>query len=151
MGALPPTDPRSPPEGWASVAFAMACWAVADPLKRSREKQAGGAARLVAAHDAFWPSVADMEDANPTLILQRGENVAKPPMLVIQGTNDDNLTPDMTSGFASAYAAAGGKVSFESFPGQPHAFIPGNPTSPDSVRALGLIKGFVHTVVSIRG
>ena len=144
LSALRPNDPRYTTEGDASVAFAIACWPVADPLKRYRVKQESGAARLVAAHDAFWPSVADMEDANPTLILARGETVAKPPILVIQGTVDDNLTPDMTSGFASAYAAAGGKVSFESFPGQPHAFIPGNPTSPDSVRALELIKGFVH-------
>lgn len=85
-----------------------------------------------------------MEDANPTLILQRGEPAAMPPMLVLQGTKDDNLTPDMTSGFASAYAAAGGKVTFESFPGAPHAFIPNNPVSPDSQRALTLIKDFVH-------
>ncbi len=144
LAALRPNDPRYTPEGDASVAFAIACWPVADPLKRYRVKQAAGAARLVAAHDAFWPGVADMEDANPTLILQRGETVAMPPVLAIQGTKDDNLTPDMTSGFASAYAAAGGKISFESFPGQPHAFIPGNPASADSLRALAAIKAFIR-------
>ena len=144
LAALRPNDPRYTPAGDASLAFAIACWPVADPLKRYRVMQESGNARIVAAHDAFWPSVDDMTDANPTQILLRGDDVAKPPMMVIQGTNDNNLTPDMTSGFASAYAAAGGKVTFESFPGQPHAFIPGNPTSADSVRALELIKGFVH-------
>jgi len=144
LAALRPNDPRYTPEGDASLAFAIACWPVADPLKRYRVKKAAGVTRFVVNHDAFWPSEAEMEDANPTLILQRGEDVPMPPVLAIQGTNDDNLTPDMTSGFASAYAAAGGKVVFESFPGQPHAFIPGNPTSPASVLALGLIKGFVH-------
>ena len=144
LAALRPNDPRYTTEGDASVAFAIACWPVADPLKRYRVKKEAGIMRFVASHDAFWPSAVEMEDASPTLILQRGESVAMPPMLVLQGTKDDNLTPDMTSGFASAYAAAGGKVSFESFPGQPHAFIPGNPTSADSVRALELIKGFVH-------
>ena len=144
LAALRPNFPLYTPEGDATLAFAIGCWPVADPLKRYRAKQETGNARIVAAHDAFWPSVSEMEDANPTLILARGEAAAMPPVLVMQGTKDDNLTPDMTSGFASAYAAAGGKVTFESFPGQPHAFVPGNPKSPDSLRALALIKGFVH-------
>jgi acetyl esterase len=144
LAALRPNHPAYTPEGDASLAFAIGCWPVADPLKRYRVKRDAGIMRFVAAHDAFWPSEKEMEDANPTLIAQRGEAQAMPPVLVIQGTNDDNLTPDMTSGFASAYAAAGGKVTFESFPGQPHAFIPGNPKSAASVRALELIKGFVH-------
>lgn len=144
LAALRPNDARYTPEGDASVAFAIACWPVADPLKRYRVKKEAGITRFVTSHDAFWPSEAEMEDANPTLILQRGEPAAMPPMLVLQGTKDDNLTPDMTSGFASAYAAAGGKVTFESFPGAPHAFIPNNPVSPDSQRALTLIKDFVH-------
>ena len=133
-----------PPPSTRSKGIRVACWPVADPLKRYRVKQEAGITRFVASHNAFFPSVEDMEDANPTLILARGEKTATPSALVIQGTNDDNLTPDMTGGFALAYAAAGGKVTFESFPGQPHAFIPGNPTSVDSVRALELIKGFVH-------
>ena len=148
LSALRPRDPRYttlPLAGVdASLAFAIACWPVANPLQRYRTVQANGNTRLAAAHDAFWPSVDDMTDANPTLILQRGEDTAKPPILVIQGTNDNNLTPDMTAGFATAYAAAGGKVTFESFPGQPHAFVPNNPTSADSLRALALMKDFVH-------
>ena len=150
LSALRPKDarytvlPLLSSDADASLTFAIACWPVADPLKRYRTMQANGNERLVAAHDAFWPSAEDMTDANPTLILQRGEAVAKPPMLIIQGTSDNNLTPDMAGGFATAYASAGGKVTYESFPGQPHAFIPGNPTSPEAVHALGLIKGFIH-------
>ena len=67
-----------------------------------------------------------------------------PPMLVMQGTKDNNLTDDMTAGFAAAYAIRGGKVAFESFPGQPHAFIPNAPAAPDSLHALDLIKRFIH-------
>lgn len=150
LSALRPTDARYtmlplPGSGAdASLAFAVACWPVADPLKRYRAVQERGNARLVAAHDAFWPSVDDMTDGNPQLILARGETMAKPPMLIIQGTNDNNLIDDMAGCFAMAYAASGGKVMFESFPGQPHAFIPGAPAAPDSLRALELIKGFIH-------
>ncbi len=152
LSALRPTDPRYtvlPLAGSdvdASLAFAIACWPVADPLKRYNTVKAVGNTRLAAAHDAFWPSVAEMTDANPTLILIRGEAGVLPPALVIQGTQDNNLTPDMTGAFAMAYAAAGGKVTFESFPGQPHAFIPSSPAAPDSVRALEIIKGFIHRV-----
>ncbi len=85
-----------------------------------------------------------MEEGNPTLILTRGESVAKPPMLIMQGTADNNLTLDMADNFAAAYTRAGGTITKEIFPGQPHAFIPGAPTAPDSLRALEMIKAFVH-------
>ena len=150
LSALRPADPRysklplADTDADASLRFAVACWPVADPLKRYRVMQESGNERLVAAHDAFWPSVADMEEGNPTLILTRGENVAKPPMLIMQGTSDNNLTPDMADNFAAAYAQAGGSIEKVVFPGQPHAFIPNAPTAPDSLRALELIKAFVH-------
>jgi acetyl esterase len=64
----------------------------------------------------------------------------------MQGTADNNLTEDMADRFAAAYKAVGGTITKEIFPGQPHAFIPGNPTAPDSVRALGMIKAFIHRI-----
>jgi len=148
LSALRPHDPRYTvlplPGADATLAFAIACWPVADPLTRYRVMRERGNERLVAAHDQFWPSEADMEDANPTLILTRGEPVAKPPVLIMQGTADTNLTLDMADRFADAYAAAGGSVTKEIFPDQPHAFIPNAPESPESLRALALIKRFVH-------
>ena len=57
-----------------------------------------------------------MEDGNPTLILTRGETVAKPPVLIMQGTADNNLTLDMADLFAAAYARAGGVIEKEIFP-----------------------------------
>ena len=77
-------------------------------------------------------------------MLIRGEVTAKPPMLIMQGTADNNITLDMASTFAGAYMAAGGEIVTEIFPGQPHAFIPNAPTAPDSLRALEMIKSFVH-------
>lgn len=150
LSALRPTDPRYAKldlpgsTADASLRFAIACWPVADPLTRYRVMQENGNARLVAAHDAFWPSAADMEEGNPTRLLQRGESVARPPVLIMQGTADNNLTLDMADSFASAYEKAGGSIDKHIFPGQPHAFIPNAPTSPDSLRALELIKSFVH-------
>jgi acetyl esterase/lipase len=128
----------------ASLRFAIACWPVADPLQRYRFMQQNGNARLVAAHDAFFAAEADMEDGNPTQILARGETVATPPVLIMQGTADNNLTADMADTFAALYAKAGGAIEKHIFPGQPHAFIPNAPAAPDSLRALELIKAFVR-------
>jgi acetyl esterase/lipase len=50
----------------------------------------------------------------------------------------------MARDFAAAYTQAGGTVTLEIFPEQPHAFIPSAPTSPSSTRALEMIKAFVH-------
>jgi acetyl esterase len=148
LNALRPRDPRYAahplPDADASLAFAIACWPVADPLARYRAVGERGNERLVAAHHQFWPSDAAMAEGSPQLILERGEPVDDPPALIMQGTADDNLTPDMAANFAAAYRKAGGSIAFHTFPGQPHAFIARDPASPDAQRALGLITDFVH-------
>ena len=85
-----------------------------------------------------------MAEGNPQLILERGEPVGTPPALIMQGTADDNLTPDMAADFAAAYTKAGGSISFHRFEGQPHAFIARDPSAPDALRALNLIADFIH-------
>ncbi len=148
LNALLPRDPRYAsrplPGTDAALAFAIACWPVADPLARYRAVGERGNDRLVEAHHQFWPSEEAMAEGNPQLILERGEPVDKPPALIMQGTADDNLTPDMASNFAAAYSKAGGSIGFHEFAGQPHAFIPRDPAAPDAQRALGLIVDFIH-------
>jgi acetyl esterase len=148
LNVLRPRDPRYAahplPGADASLAFAIACWPVADPLARYRAVQERGNDRLVEAHHQFWPSEEAMAEGSPQLILERGEPVETPPALIMQGTADDNLTPDMAADFATAYKRAGGSIAFHQFAGQPHAFIPRDPGSSDSVRALGLITDFIH-------
>ena len=128
----------------ASLAFILQCWAINDPLARYRMAETKGLDRLVAAHDAFWPDVVAMEDANPTLILERGEAKQLPPALLLQGTKDENMTPEMPERFVAAYRAAGGALEYHKFEGQPHAFVGIDPKAPDAVRALDLIVDFVQ-------
>jgi len=148
LNVLRPRDPRyasHPLLGTdARLAFAIACWPVADPLARYRAVQERGNERLVEAHHQFWPSEEAMAEGSPQLILARGEPVETPPALIMQGTADDNLTDDMAANFAAAYTRAGGSMVFHSFAGQPHAFIPRDPAAPDAQRALALITDFVH-------
>jgi acetyl esterase/lipase len=148
LNALLPRDPRYaaiPLAGVdAGLAFAVVCWPVADPLARYHAVRERGNERLVEAHHQFWPSEDAMAKGSPQLILERGEPVEKPPALIMQGTADDNLTPEMAANFAAAYIRAGGSIAFHRFEGQPHAFIARDPAAPDAQRALGLITDFIH-------
>jgi acetyl esterase len=148
LNVLRPRDPRyttHPLQGTdANLAFAIACWPVADPLARYRAVQERGNDRLVEAHRQFWPSEEAMAEGSPQLILEHGEPVETPPALIMQGTADDNLTDEMAANFAAAYKQAGGSIEFHSFEGQPHAFITRGPAAPDAQRALGLITDFIH-------
>jgi len=128
----------------ATVAFAIVCWPVADPLTRYRAVRERGNERLAEAHRRFWPDEAAMAEGSPQGILERGEPVRTPPLLIMQGTKDDNLTPDMASRFAQAYAMAGGEATLRLFPGMPHAFIAPDPASPGAQRALGMMIDFIR-------
>ena len=148
LNALSPRDPRYAsiplPGADAGLAFAVVCWPVADPLARYHAVRERGNERLVEAHHQFWPSEDAMAEGNPQLIVERGGLIEKPPALIMQGTADDNLTPDMAANFAAAYTRAGGSISFHRFEGQPHAFIARDPTASDALRALALIADFIH-------
>lgn len=150
LSALCPNETLYLPDGTtttvpdAKVAFVALCWSVLDPLARHRMVTDKGIQRLIDAHHDYWPSVEAMAEGNPQLTIERDANTERPLVLVIQGTRDDNLTPDMADNFANAYRAAAGEITLEKFESQPHAFIEKDPTSEASLRAIEMIKAFVH-------
>ena len=127
----------------ARLGFAVACWPIADPVARYRMAQERKNARLVAAHEAFFPSEQAMAKANPQTIVERTRGSALPPLLVLQGTKDDNVTPDMAERFVTAYERAGGRAVLKTFPDQPHTFVTRDPSTPASLEALALMCDFV--------
>lgn len=150
LSVLKPADPRyaalplaEAPAEDARLPYIVLCWPISDPLARYRMVRDKGNARLVEAHDAYWPSEAAMAEGNPQLIVEQGEAAALPPAILVQGTGDDNVTPDMAGRFASAYCAGGGQLQLEKFAGQPHTFIVRDPASDASRRATELIRDFV--------
>lgn len=151
LAAMRPHDPRYTAhalEGGegvdASVGHVAMCWPVADPLARYRMVVENGNERLRDAHHAYWPDEAAMDEGSPQRILERGEDVAMPPALLIVGTADDNLGPTMAGRFAETYRKAGGALQYEEFPGAPHAFIGKDPQADIARRAIRLIVDFVH-------
>lgn len=151
LSALRPRDRRyaalplpGAPSLDARLAFVAVGWPILDPVARYRMAKERGMAPLVKNHDAYWPSEAAMEEGNPQLILERGEKADLPPALIAQGTNDDNVTPDMADRFVVAYRKAGGRIELEKFPGQPHTFVTKDPTAPASQQAIESFKAFIR-------
>ncbi len=149
LNALRPHDPRyaaiplpESPATDARLCFVAVGWPIADPLARYRMAKAKGNEKLVGSHDAYWLTEDAMTEGNPQLILERGEKAHLPPLLIVQGTNDDNVTPEMADKFARAYREAGGSVELHKFDGQPHSFIK-EPVGGVALEALGTITRFV--------
>jgi acetyl esterase/lipase len=128
----------------ASLDFVVVCWPISDPVARYKMARETGNERLVKNHDAYFLTEADMAEANPQTILESGEAMNLPPALLIQGTADNNVTPDMADRFVAAYTKAGGRITLRKFEGQPHTFIVQNPTSSASIEAIGLIVDFIR-------
>jgi acetyl esterase/lipase len=149
LNVLRPGDPRY--AAWsladaadAGLAYLVVCWPISDPVARYHMAQQTGNDRLVNNHRAYFGTEAVMLEASPQHIVDGGPSLKLPPALLIQGTKDANVTPDMADRFAAAYAKAGGQMVLKKYDGQPHAFIPQNPTAPASVEALRLIIDFIH-------
>lgn len=150
LNALRPDEPRyaaiplaGSPSTDARMSFVAVGWPIADPLARYRMAKAKGNERLVASHEQYWRDEAAMGEGSPQLILERREGTKSlPPLLILQGTNDDNVTPEMADNFAAAYRDAGGSVELHKFEGQPHSFIK-EPVGAAGIEALGFMTRFV--------
>lgn len=125
----------------ASLRYIIGLYPILDPYARYLFAQQTSRADLIKGHDAYFRTTRAMQEGNPTLILSRGEKVQYPPVLILQGTADINVTLGMQEGFATAYRSAGGSIDLETFPNSPHGFTvrPG----PATDRAIALMKAFI--------
>lgn len=156
LSALKPSDPRyaalllaEAPGIDARLPYLVLCWPICDPLARYRMVTEKGNTRLVESHDAYWNSEAEMGEGNPQRIVEAGEAAVLPPAILLQGTGDDNVTPDMADKFTAAWRAKGGAIELHKFDGQPHTFVMRDPGSDASRLACELARDFVkkHTKV----
>jgi len=150
LSALKPNDPRyaalplaEAPGEDASLPYLVLCWPISDPLARYRMVKEKGRTPLIQSHDAYWSSEAEMGEGNPLRIVEAGEAANLPPAILLQGTGDDNVTPDMADRFTAAWQAKGGSIELHKFNGQPHTFVVRDPTSDASRRACELARDFV--------
>ncbi|MBI4204081.1 MAG: alpha/beta hydrolase [Betaproteobacteria bacterium] len=85
-----------------------------------------------------WESIFE---GNPALILERGEKVTLPPLLIMQGELDSNVPWQLQDKFAQAYRAAGGECELEIFEGCEHMWI--SEPGPQTDRAHEVLKAFI--------
>ena len=127
----------------ASLAYLVACWPVSDPLARYRYALERAMDVHIESHRAYWPDEAAMAEGSPQRIVEQGEATHLPPLLIVQGSRDIVLTPDMADRFFTAYSSASGDVTLEMYPDEGHTFITKNPTSTAAQVAIGSIADFI--------
>ena len=147
LAAMRPRDPRYAAISTdgvgddASLSYVVAMWAIVDPFARYEWARSAGVERLVRSTETYFQPWDAVHEANPQEILDRGEDVALPPLIVVQGTADGNIPHEIPQRFAESYAKAGGYAEYEAFPGMPHQFAKEPGPEPD--RAIALIKAFI--------
>ena len=148
VSAMRPDDPRygthSSPEleGFdARMDYVLLTWPVLDSYARYQYAKNSGLDRLVDMTESYFPSHDAIREGNPQGILDRGGAAVLPPVLIIQGTADENVPMSIPESFVASYRAAGGEIELELFPGLPHGF--GGDPGLETNRALGLMKSFV--------
>jgi acetyl esterase/lipase len=148
LSAMRPRDPRyaampldAMPDLDASLSYVMMGWPVLDPYARYHHARQQGKTELLASHDRYFRDEATMQEANPQLILERGETVELPPALIFQGGEDDVLSPRTAERFVEAYGRAGGVIELAIFPHAGHGYARAGGSN--AARTMDVLKSFV--------
>jgi acetyl esterase len=134
--AMRPHDPRyaaiALPTGSfdASVRCVIMSWPVINPLSRYRHAKRAQMQTLppewpksiIARHDSYWRSEANMAEGSPTVALESGEKALTPPAVWYQAHGDimhdykdveSKFDGNEPQRFCAAYAKAGGSIALE--------------------------------------
>jgi len=125
----------------ATVAYVATRSPISNPVTRRGQAEKMKNAAMMKKSDTFFNPAETIHDGNPHEILERKEKVSLPPLLIMQGGEDDNVIPVIQEKFAAAYRAAGGDCQLEIFPGCEHEWTatPG----PDADRSHEVVKAFI--------
>jgi acetyl esterase/lipase len=148
LAAMRPHDPRYtalPFAGAAGVdgtlAYAISLWGVLDPYGRYLMAKESGNKQLMGNHERYFLSDDAMQESNLIQILQKGEKVALPPALLIQGTADKGVPQGMVEKVNELYRAAGGDVELALFKDMPHGLA--GWSEPEAARMIERVKSFI--------
>ena len=146
--AMRPTDPRynalklaAAPNLDASVNYIATRSPVSNPYERYLNAERRGWAEMMQNSKNYFNPWETIHEANPQEILDRGEKVTLPPLLIMQGELDDNVRPAVQEKFANSYRAAGGDCQYELFAGCEHLWI--DDPGPMTDRAHEMVKNFI--------
>ncbi len=143
-----PHDPRyaahplpEAPDVDATVTYVATRSPISDPHARYLQAERMKRADMMQKSKTYFDPWETVHEGNPQEMLERGEKVSMPPMLIMQGALDTNVIPPIQEKFAATYRAAGGECQLEIFEGCEHEWIakPG----PQTDRAHEMLKAFI--------
>ena len=125
----------------ATVTYVVTRSPVTDPVARYQQAEKMKRAEMMQNTKIYFNPWETIYDANPQMILDRGESVSLPPLLIMQGELDDNVLPAIQEKFAASYRAAGGECQLEIFAGCEHMWV--KEPGPQTDRAVEMVKTFI--------
>jgi len=137
----------------AQAACVVTMWPVICPLTRFREnleRKAKGdqsfATRVGGGMDQmkYWLTQEAMGDGSPMLALERGDDVAMPPVLYVQATCDNLHPRHCMDQFCDAYRERGGRAETVLVEGEPYDFVRSVPDCAEARRAVKRMIEFIH-------
>jgi acetyl esterase/lipase len=132
------------PELDASVAYVIAGWPVIDPLFRFRFAKELNREEHIKAHIDYWRTEEAMAEGSPQTIIEGGEPIDLPPILMLLKANDRNHPLEMQERFILSYRKRGGAIEAHTFDGLPeHRVIP-SPEQPDTMRMIDMMTAFIR-------
>ncbi len=153
--AMRPDDPRycahpltETPNLDATLNYVATRSPVSDPYARFLNAEKLDRAEMVQNSKTYFNPWETIHEGNPQEILDRGEKVTLPPLLIMQGELDDNVRPAVQEKFAASYRAAGGECQFEVFAGCEHLWI--REPGPQTDRAHEMVKQFIAKQLSAK-
>jgi acetyl esterase len=129
-----------------SVRYVIALWPVSDPAYRYEYAKRVGRNELIKSHDNYFGSREAMTEASVPRVLRAKEAQQLPSLFLVQAGNDANIPREMTFDVLAAYQDQGGRVTYQFYPNQPHAF--GHRASADTDHLVSQMRDFI--AVSLR-
>ncbi len=123
------------------VAYIATRSPISDPFARFQQAEKMKREHMIKNGTTFFNPWETIFEGNPQKMLDRGEKVELPPMLIMQGGLDDNVIPAIQEKFSASYRAAGGECQYELFEGCTHEWVatPG----PQTDRSHEMLKAFI--------
>lgn len=126
----------------ATVRYLAARSPISDPYARFQQAEKMKRSHMVENSRNYFQPWDTIHEGNPQEMLDRGEKVSLPPLLIMQGALDDNVLPALQEKFAAAYRAAGGECRLEVFEGCEHLWI--DTPGPQTDRAHEMVKDWIQ-------
>jgi len=125
----------------ATVNYVATRSPISDPLARYEHAVKNDRELLVERSKTYFNPWEAISEGNPQHILDRGEAVTLPPLLVMQGSLDANVPQPLQEKFVASYRKAGGDCHLEMFEGCEHMWI--HDPGPQTTRAHDVLKAFI--------